>query len=121
MRKHFFSYFIVMLALFGFVSTSYASDEIHLESGDTQLSTLQSTDDTHWYQINTTQDNGDVYFYELNNINKKIYTATKLTSVSNVIELVNFSYVPVNEAGGEWGILAITQDNEYIQIAAAGV
>ena len=67
------------------------------------------------------QDNGDVYRYELGNCNNGIYTATKLTNISNVIELVSFSYNNQKNAGGLWGIFAITQDNQYIEIDREGV
>ena len=67
------------------------------------------------------QDNGDVYCYELGNYNKGIYTATKLTDVSDVVELVGFSYSDQENAGGLWGIFAVTQDNQYIEIDIEGV
>lgn len=67
------------------------------------------------------QDNGDVYCYELENYKKGNYTATKVTNVSNIVELVNFSYNDQKNAGGLWGILAITQDNQYIEIDTEGV
>ena len=52
-----------MFAMIGFVSTSHASNEIYLESGDTHFKTLQSSDDKQWYQIDTTQDNSDISIY----------------------------------------------------------
>lgn len=67
------------------------------------------------------QDNGDVYYYELGNYKKGIYTATKVTDISNVVELVNVSYNGQKNAGGLWGIIAITQDNQYIEIDNEGV
>ncbi|MEQ6353796.1 copper amine oxidase N-terminal domain-containing protein [Lysinibacillus sp. M3] len=69
-----------MFAMVGFASTSYASDTIYLESGNTHSNTLTSSKESQWYQINTTQDNSDVNIYLENTtapINFSLYDSNK--------------------------------------------
>lgn len=61
-------------------------------------------------------DKGNVYYYELGNIKNSIFTVAKVDKVSSVKSLFNFSYFPKKNAGGVWGIIAITENNEYIEL-----
>jgi len=61
-------------------------------------------------------DNGDVYNYKIGDVDKNIFTATKVETVSNIKKIINYSYAELENAVGTWGIIAITKDNEYIKI-----
>lgn len=61
------------------------------------------------YKYYILQDNGDVYCYQFSSIEDGIYTATKVKNVSNVAKLINFEFNGQENAGGVWGVLAITR------------
>ena len=60
-------------------------------------------------------DNGDLYNYAYENFNNNIFEATKIEDISNVERIIEFSYSGKGK-GGNWGAIAITNNNEYIEI-----
>ncbi|MCY9549943.1 stalk domain-containing protein [Lysinibacillus xylanilyticus] len=97
MKKHILSLFLVMFAMFGFASTSNASNTIYLESGNTHSNTLTSPKESQWYQINTTQDNSDINIYLANTtapIRFSLYDSNK-----NLIEWNSTSVFKTLKAG----------------------
>ena len=60
-------------------------------------------------------DNGDVYYYKVgDSINKK-YTAKKVENISKVKKLFIYNESKVN-AGGNWELIAITEENKFISL-----
>lgn len=61
-------------------------------------------------------DNGDLYSYEYKNFNNNIFEATKIENITNVKRIVSFTYSGRENAGGYWGVIAITKNNDYIEV-----
>lgn len=60
-------------------------------------------------------DNGDLYTYNYKDFSNKKYVANKIKNISDVDRIIEFSYSDT-EKGGNWGAIAITKNNEYIEI-----
>jgi hypothetical protein len=60
-------------------------------------------------------DNGDLYSYAYEDYNNKNFEAKKIEGISNVDRIVEFSYSGKGK-GGNWGAIAITKNNEYIEV-----
>ena len=66
-------------------------------------------------------ENGDVYLYSISDLIIGKFEAIKVENVSNIDRLVSFSFGPEENSSSVWGILAITEEGEYIRIATASV
>ena len=60
-------------------------------------------------------DNGDLYSYAYEDYSNNNFEAKKIEGISNVDRIIDFSYSG-KEKGGNWGAIAITKNNEYIEI-----
>ena len=98
LKKHVLSLLIVLFAMIGFVPTSYASNEIYLESGDTYSNTLQSSDDVHWYRIDTKQDNSDIAIY-LTNTTAPPYSCRRNSRLTDLL-LTQSHFLPLAGKNG---------------------
>ena len=65
-------------------------------------------------------ENGDLYVYTYNEYQNNNITAEKIDNISNVERIIEYSYHGT-QSGGNWGILAITKDNKYIEVCRESV
>lgn len=64
---------------------------------------------------------GDVYYYKLDKVLNNDYSVAKVDNVSSVKRLINVRWGPIQNAGGSWALVAITENDEYINLGTASV
>ena len=64
---------------------------------------------------------GQVYKYSLANYNNNNFEVTKLENINQVEKIIEYNYCPKSNAGCSWGLIAITEHGEYIEIGNATV
>lgn len=60
--------------------------------------------------------NGDVYYYKIGEFDNDNFKASKIENVKNVKQLFNYEWCPKKNAGCMWSIIAVTDNNQYIEL-----
>lgn len=60
---------------------------------------------------------GDVYAYNIVDLFNGVYEAYKVEDVKNVDRLVGFRYSLSEAASGTWGVIAVLENGEYVELA----
>ncbi len=110
--------YTISLSLNGKVRVCYDTTCNYISNVNNAVDLIQMSvpAQVEYFKYYILQSNGDLYEYELTNVKKAIFEAKKNITAFNVVKIMNISYNDIKNAGGCNAILAITKDNQYIEI-----